>query len=391
MNPYFDPVVDRIGNHSAKYDERCKKFGTDEVIPLWIADMDFKTAPPIIEALVEKANQGIFGYTARPAEYFQAIADWQERRHGWTIPDTGLMSFAVGVVPALAALVRQFAKEGESILIQPPVYPEFYEVCEHSNRTVLENRLVERDGVFSLDLEDFEAQLKKGPKAFILCNPQNPIGHTWTREELTAMSQLCLAYQVPIISDEIHGDLTLFGHKHIPTASLSPEIAANTITCTALSKTFNLAGLQVATVIFNNQENRGLFETFWHSLEIHRNSPFSLVASLAACHHGEAWLSQLLPYLEDNMRFVKDFCDREIPQIKTYLPEATYLMWLDCRGLGLDNEALDRFMIEKAKLGLNSGYTFDPKLNGYMRLNAACPRSVLQKAMEQLKAAVATL
>lgn len=391
MKYNFDEVVDRSDNNASKYDERIKKFGTMDVIPLWVADMDFRTAPPIVDALVKKANQGIFGYTSRPAEYFDTIADWQQRRNGWTIPDRSLMSFTVGVVPALAALVRQFAKEGESILIQPPVYPEFFEVCENSDREILENRLVEKDGVFTLDLADFEAQLKKGPKAFIFCNPQNPTGHVWTREELTAMAQLCLQYKVPVISDEIHADLMLFGHKHIPMASLSPEIAANTITCTALSKTFNLAGLQVATVIFNNAQEQAKFQKFWASLEIHRNSAFSLVASIAACKEGEPWLEELLPYIEGNMRFVKDYCDRHIPKIKAYLPDATYLMWLDCRGLGLNNQELDKFMIEKAKIGLNSGYPFDPKLEGYMRLNTACPRSVLETALAQLKAAVDAL
>lgn len=391
MKYNFDEIVDRSENHAAKYDERQKKFGTQVVIPLWIADMDFRTAPAIVEALIKKANQGIFGYTTRPAEYFHSIAQWQQRRHGWVIPDESLMSFTVGVVPALAALVRQFAKEGESILIQPPVYPEFYEVNENSGRAILENRLVEKDGVFTLDLADFEAQLKKGPKAFIFCNPQNPTGHAWTREELVAMAELCLRYQVPVISDEIHADLMLFGHKHIPMASLSPEIAANTITCTALSKTFNLAGLQVATVIFPNKDHQAKFETFWHSLEIHRNSAFSLVASMAACKEGEPWLEELLPYVEGNMQYIKEYCDKHIPKVKAYLPDATYLMWLDCRGLGLDNAALDRFMVEKAKIGLNSGHAFDPKLNGYMRLNTACPRSLLETAMAQLKAAVEAL
>lgn len=384
----FDTVVDRRGNDAAKYDERVKKFGTDAVIPLWIADMDFKTAQPILDALEAKVKQGIFGYTTRCDEYFDSIAAWQEKRNGWR-PDTALMSFTAGVVPALAALMRQFAAEGEAILIQPPVYPEFYEVPENGNRRVLENRMTERDGDFALDLADFEAQLQKGPKVFILCNPQNPVGRAWREEELRAMGELCLKYKVPVISDEIHADLMLFGHKHIPVAALSPEIAANTITCTAVSKTFNLAGMQAATVVFNNQTERAKFEKFWHSLEIHRNNPFSLVASIAAMNQGEEWLEQLLCYIEGNMTFVHNFLEREIPQIKVKLPEATYLLWLDCRGLGLDDAALERFVVDKAGLGLNAGNAFDPALHGFMRMNVACPRCVLEQAMEQLKEAVA--
>ncbi|NCB64254.1 MAG: pyridoxal phosphate-dependent aminotransferase [Clostridia bacterium] len=383
----FDTVVDRAGNDAAKYDERIKKFGTDKVIPLWIADMDFKTAQPVLDALEAKVKQGVFGYTTRCDEYFDSIARWQERRNGWK-PDTALMSFASGVVPALAALVRQFAAEGESVLIQPPVYPEFYEVAENCGREVLENRLAERDGIFSLDLNDFEEKLKQGPKVFILCNPHNPVGHAWREEELRAMGELCLKYKVPVVSDEIHADLMMFGHKHIPMAAVSPEIAANTITCTAVSKTFNLAGMQAATVVFNNQIEREKFEKFWHSLEIHRNNPFSLVASIAAMNQGEEWLDQLLAYIEGNMRFVRDYLEREIPQIKTRLPEATYLLWLDCRALGMDDAALEKFMVEKAGIGLNSGNPFDPRLHGFMRMNLACPQSVLKQALEQLKKAV---
>ncbi|MEG0320864.1 MAG: MalY/PatB family protein [Oscillospiraceae bacterium] len=386
----FDKIRDRTGNNAAKYDERIGKFGTEDVLPLWIADMDFQTAPAVLRALEDKVQQGIFGYVSRPAEYFQSIANWQTRRHGWT-PDVNLMSFSVGVVPSLAALVLQLSRPGEAILIQPPVYPEFYEVVEHANRIVLENRLVEQNGVFKLDLTDFEEKLKQGPKAFILCNPQNPIGHAWTREELTAMGQLCLQYNVPVVSDEIHADLMLFGNKHIPMASLSPALNANTITCTAVSKTFNLAGMQASTVVFNNQAQRGEFERFWHSLEIHRNNPFSLVASIAACNEGEDWLEELLPYLEGNMTYIRDFLSREIPQIKVKLPEATYLMWLDCRGLGLPGKALEDFMIQKAKIGLNAGSSFDPHLDGFMRLNTACPRQVLETAMAQLKRAVDAL
>lgn len=383
----FDKIVDRTKNHAAKYDERLKKFGTEDVIPLWIADMDFCVAKPIEDALIEKAKQGIFGYVSRPDEYWDALCRWQKKRNGWEI-DPSLLSFNCGVVPSLAALVRQFSEEGGQILIQTPVYPEFYEVVEHAGRTVLTNRLKEIEGGYEIDFEDFEEKLKQKPGAFILCNPQNPIGRCWKREELKQMGELCLKYQVPVISDEIHGDLMLWGNKHIPMASISPEIAGNTITCTAVSKTFNLAGLQASTVIFNNQEERTKFEQFWNNLEIHRNNSFSLVASIAAYNEGEEWLAQLITYLEGNMRWIHDYCKTNLPQIKPNIPECTYLVWLDCRELQMEDEELNKFMIREAKIGLNAGCDFDRELSGYMRLNAACPRAVLEKALFQLKAAV---
>lgn len=383
----FDELVDRSHNNAAKYDERQKKFGSSDVIPLWIADMDFRVPKPVEDALIERAKQGTFGYTSRPEEYWEALCSWQKRRNGWDI-DPALLSFCSGVVPALAALVQQFSAEGELFLIQTPVYSEFYDVVENLNRTVLVNRLVQKDGVYRIDFEDFEEKLKQGPKAFILCNPQNPVGRSWSREELKRMGDLCVRYGVPIFSDEIHADLMLWGHKHTPMATVSPEIAANTITCTAVSKTFNLAGLQASSVIFNNQEERQKFERFWHNLEIHRNNCFSLVASMAAYNEGEEWLTQLLSYIEGNMQFIHDYCGKYIPEIKAVLPECTYLMWLDCSGLHKNDAELNDFMIHEAKLGMNAGCDFDRELSGYMRLNTACPRSVLEKAMEQLKNAV---
>lgn len=384
----FDEIIDRTHSNAAKYDERIKKFGTDNVIPLWIADMDFRVAKPIEDALVDKARQGIFGYASRPEEYWDALIGWQKRRNGWEV-DRSLLSFCSGVVPALAALVRQFSAEGDYILIQTPVYPEFYEVVENAGRKVLKNRLKEKEGRYEIDFEDFEEKLKQGPKAFILCNPQNPVGRSWTRDELKRMGELCAAYRIPILSDEIHSDLMLWGNRHTPMASISPETAAVTITCTAVSKTFNLAGLQSSSVIFNNRQERAKFERFWHNLKIHRNNCFSLAASTAAYNEGEEWLEQLLSYLEENITYIHEYCEENIPELKANIPECTYLVWLDCRELGKTDEELNRFMIEEAGIGLNAGCDFDRELSGYMRLNAACPREILKKALEQLEAAVA--
>lgn len=380
----FDEIIDRENNDSAKYDERIKHFGTMDVLPLWIADMDFRVPAPIEKALLDKVNQGIFGYVSRCEEYWDSLCDWQRRRNGWEI-DKSLLSFCSGVVPSLAALIRQFSNEGDKILIQTPAYSDFFEVIEHGNREVLTNRLVEKDGVYGLDIADFESKLMQSPKLFILCNPQNPVGRFWRKEELKQMGELCLRYGVPVVSDEIHADLMLWGNRHTPMAAVSSEIAANTITCTAVSKTFNLAGLQASTVVFNNQEQKKKFDAFWGALEIHRNNSFSLVASIAAYREGEEWLEQLISYLEGNIQFVHDYCKKYIPTIKTNIPECTYLVWMDCRGLHKTNEELREFMIKEAKLGLIPGSSFDPELSGFMRMNVACPRGILEKALSQLK------
>ena len=385
----FDAIIDRSENRSAKYDERIKKFGTADVIPLWIADMDFRTAQPIIDALTERAQQGLWGYTTRPESYFEAIRDWQKRRNNWEI-DVKKISYCLGVVQSIAVVIRLFTPQGGSVLIQPPVYSEFYDMTEASGRKVVECPFREQDGRWIMDWEEFEEKLSQCD-LFLLCNPHNPLGIVWTPEALRRMAVLCMKYHVKMFSDEIHSDLIFHGKKHTPVASLSPEIARYVITGISGTKTFNLAGLQASTVVFPDRHSKWLFDTFWRSMDIHRNNAFSLTAMEAAFRHGEEWLDQLLPYLSDNFDFVVDYCEKHIPRIKTYAPDATYLMWLDCRRLGLDDQALREFMIRKAGLGLNEGYYFGRSLSGFMRLNAACPRSVLQKAMEQLEDAVKTL
>lgn len=382
----FDELVDRSGNHAAKYDERLKKFGTEDVIPLWIADMDFRTAQPIIDALKARAEEGIWGYTARPESYFEAICGWQQRRNGWTI-DRSLMSWSLGVVQSLSVLVRLFTPEGGAVLIQTPVYSEFYDVTEAWGRRVVENPFVERDGTWSVDWEDFERKLDEAD-LFLLCSPHNPLGIVWTPEDLRRMAELCMAHGVQMVSDEIHSDLIFHGKKHTPVAALSPEIAAHVVTCISGTKTFNLAGLQASAVVFPNRRMKREFEAFWHRMDIHRNNAFSLTAMETAFNEGEEWLDQLLPYLSANFDFIRDYCAAYIPQIRPTVPDATYLVWLDCRALNMSNPELHDFMIQKAKLGLNDGWSFGRQLSGFMRLNAACPRSVLEKALHQLETAI---
>ena len=357
MKYNFDEVIDRSANRSSKYDERTKKFGTADVIPLWVADMDFRTAQPIIDACKAKAEEGIWGYTSRPASYFEAVQEWEVKRNNWK-PDISLMSWSLGVVPALSAIV--------------------------------ENQLVEENGHWHIDFEDFAAKVKEC-SIFLLCNPHNPLGIVWNPADLKKMAELCIENNTLLVSDEIHSDLIFHGKHHTPTATLSQEIAEHIITCVSATKTFNLAGLQASTTIFPNAEMKAVFDKFWGGMDIHRNNAFSSVAMEAAYREGEEWLEQLLEYISGNFDYVCDYCARNIPQIKPNCPDATYLMWLDCRELGMSNEELRDFFIHKAKLGLNEGYTFGRSLTGFMRLNAACPRATLEKAMAQLKEAVDSL
>lgn len=391
MKYNFDEVIDRSGNRAAKYDERRKNFGTDDVIPLWIADMDFRTAQPIIDACKAKAEEGIWGYTSRPDSYFEAYAGWQKRRNGWSI-DTSLCSWSLGVVPALAALVKLFTGPNDKVLIQPPVYPEFYEVTEMVGRRVAENNMVQTENGWEVDFEDFERKAKDPlVKMFILCSPHNPLGKVWTREELERMLDICFANGVLVVSDEIHSDLIFHGKKHIPTAMVSEEAKSRVISCISGTKTFNLAGLQASTTVFPNMELKQIFDHYWSAMDIHRNNAFSSVAMEAAFNEGEEWLEQVLEYISGNFDYIQDYCAKYIPEIKPSVPDATYLVWLDCRALGMDDETLKEFMIRKAKLGLNPGSSFTRSLTGFMRLNAACPRSVIKKAMEQLRDAVSDL
>ena len=389
MQYNFDEVIDRNHNRSSKYDERIKKFGTMDVIPLWVADMDFKTAQPIIDACEKKAKEGIWGYTSRPASYFEAVQGWEERRKGWK-PDTELMSWSLGVVPTMSAIVKLFSEKCDKVMIQTPVYSEFYDVVEAWDREVVENQLVEEDGKWHIDFDDFERKAKEC-KIFLLCNPHNPLGIVWSKEELKKMADICIANDVLVVSDEIHSDLIFHDKKHTPTASISDEIKDKIVTCVSATKTFNLAGLQASTTIFPNMEMKKTFDRFWQKLEIHRNNAFSSVAMEAAYNEGEEWLEQLLTYIAGNFEYVIDYCAKYIPKIKPNRPDATYLMWLDCRELHMDDQELRKFFIEKAKLGLNEGYTCGRSLSGYMRLNVACPRATLEKALGQLKEAVDAL
>jgi len=385
----FDKVYDRRGTLSLKYDACERIFGSKDVLPLWVADMDFPTAQPIIDAVQRRTAEGIWGYAEQPASYFEALCDWQRRRNGWIIsPDQ--CSIALGVVQAIASLMQLYTEPGDGILLASPVYSCFFEIVEANERRVVESRMIENeDGRWQIDFADFEEKLKE-VKIFLLCSPHNPLGIVWTREELEQMVSLCNKHGVMLISDEIHSDL-IFNGPHIPTASISEEAARSVITCVAASKTFNLAGLQASVTIFPNKEIQQAYEGFWNRLEFGRNNIFSLIATETAYREGEDWLEQLKGYLADNFRFVRDYCAQHIPGITTRIPDATYLMWLDCRALGMTQQELMDFFIHKAGIALTNGESYCPGLEGFMRLNVACSRRLLEQAMEQLKTAVSQL
>lgn len=389
MKYNFDEIVRRDGTNAFKYDQRQAVFGTDDVIPLWVADMDFRAAQPVIDAVEKAAHHGIYGYTVTPERFFKAAAGWQKRRHGREA-DPALMSWSQGVIASLAACIELFTPTGGAVLIQPPVYPSFRSTITGCDRRVLESPLTEGDGGWYVDWADFEDKLRRSDM-FILCNPHNPLGMVWNEADLRRMAELCLQHRVLMISDEIHCDLLFRGNRHTPVANLSPEIAANTITFFSATKTFNLAGLQASLAVFPNLRMKQSFDHWWGRWHITFNNPLALPAVTAAFEEGDEWLDQLLEYLDGNMNFVAEYCRTRIPKVKTFVPDATYLMWLDFRGLGLDCDSLRDFLIQKAHIGLNEGRSFGPGGEGFMRLNAACPRAVLEQAMKQLEDAVNAL
>ena len=389
----FETLVSRKNTGSGKWNEMTKEHPNlpENVAPLSVADMELKNPPEIVEGLKKYIDTHILGYTGPTEEYFNAVCGWMKRRNDWDIKKEEIVS-THGVVTALAVSVLAYTDPGDGVITMPPVYYPFRMTIEHNNRKNVECPLINTNETYTIDFDLFEKLCaEEKNKMFIFCNPHNPVGRVWTEDEIAKLGAICAKHNVIVVSDEIHSDLIFHGKRHIPTASLSPKIAANVVTGISATKTFNLAGLQASTVVFPNAHMKATFDKFWTNMDIHRNNAFSVTAMEVAFNQGEEWLEQLLPYISGNFDFVVNYCEKHIPKIKTYAPDATYLMWLDCRELGLSNKELHDFMIQKAKLGLNDGCAFGRRLNGYMRLNAACPRSVLEQAMRQLEAAVNSL
>jgi cystathionine beta-lyase len=364
-------------------------FGPDRILPMWVADMDFRTAQPVIDALAARAQHGIFGYTFPGDSFRQAIVGWMQRRHAWRIEPEWIVP-TPGVVPALNFLIRTFVAPGEKVLVQTPVYYPFFAAIENNEAQIVRNPLIFEDGRYRMDFADLEQKASDpAVKLAILCHPHNPIGRVWTPDELTRFADICLANDVQIVSDEIHGDLIFSGVKFHPLASLRDDLAGRVITCTAASKTFNLAGLHLSGIIVPDEEQRTRFsKTLTAAGLIAGVGIFDAVAVEAAYNQGEEWLEQVMAYIEGNLRYMQEYLAQHLPQIKVVPPEGTYLIWLDCRALELDKADLRRLMLREARVYLDEGYIFGEEGEGFERINIACPRSILAEALERIKKAV---
>lgn len=383
----FDRVVDRSNTGSVKTDLLKEVFGSDDLIPLWIADMDFLSPPEITEALKERVEHGLFGYVKPGQEYFDSIVNWLKRKHNWSVSPQNI-SFVPGVVKGFAFAIDAFTEVGDKIIIQPPVYPPFKATSEGLNREIINNPLILEDGRYRMDFDHLRTLAKTDCKMLILCNPQNPSGRIWTKEELAELAEICYDNDIIVISDEIHADLALPGNKHVAFATVSEKAAQNSITLMAPSKTFNIAGVVSSFAVVENKKNRDKYFNYLNARQLGKGSIFGYLAAQTAYEEGEEWLSQALEYIQKNIDFVDDYLKANIPQIQIMKPEASFLIWLDCREMNLSQPELENFFIQKAKLALNSGTMFGREGEGFMRLNVGCPQITLEKALENLKKAV---
>ena len=383
----FDEVIERRNTNSEKWDNCSPRFGTNDLIPLWVADMDFKTPDFIINALKKRLEHEILGYSIRPQSFYTAVHNWL-RDSGWEI-DPKKISFSPGIVPAINFAVNIFTAPGDKILINTPIYHPFMYAINNAGRTMVRSSLVnDGEGYYTVDFDDFERKLADGVKMFMLCSPHNPVARVWSVEELRKMAELCLKYNVLIISDEIHSDLVFKPHKHIYLASISEKIAQQTITFVAPSKTFNLAGLYSSVVYADNPELFSKFDKYVNNMSIGCGTIFGDVALEAAYTYGRNWLNQLLVYLDGNFEYITSYLQNNIPAISTRKPEGTYLMWLDCSRLNMTSQEIHNLMVSKAGLALNPGRIFGSEGELFLRLNAAAPRSILEKAMSNMNKAV---
>lgn len=360
----------------------------EDIIPMWIADMDFETVPEVKDALVERAMQGIYGYSEMQEGYYKALSDWTRKRYQWDIKKEWIC-FSPGVVTGIALTIKALTHPGDKVIIQTPVYSPFFGAVTRSGCELETNSLKLIDGRYTMDFDDLEKKLKdRRVKVMVLCNPHNPVGRVWKKEELKKLGELCIKNNVVVISDEIHSDLVYKGYKYTPFASISKEFEQNSITCTAPSKTFNLAGLQTSNIIIPNEKFRREYNIALENIEISRLNVFGMVACETAYKYGEKWLEDLLEYLEENKNIVKKYIDEKIPGLKLIEPEGTYLLWIDCSRLGLNDEKLKEFMVKKAKILFNGGNSFGHEGQGFQRMNIACSRTILSEALRRLEEAV---
>jgi cystathionine beta-lyase len=363
-------------------------FGPNRLLPMWVADMDFRCPDPVVEALRRRAAHGIFGYTAPSDAFYGSVANWMERRHGWKI-EPQWICITPGVVPALNMLVRTFASPGDKVLIQPPVYYPFYSAIENNGAAILSNPLIYHDGTYRMDFADLAAKAKDPAlRMAILCSPHNPVGRVWSVEELLRFGETCIENDVLVVSDEIHGDLIYTGSTFTPYAKVNQEFAQHSVVCTAPSKTFNLAGLQTSCIIIPNDSIRSQFTNTLKANGLFGINAFGTVALQAAYDHGEGWLEQVLDYIEGNLEYLLGYVSEHIPRIRVVRPQGTYLVWLDCHALGLASSDLRRLMLEDAQVYLDDGFMFGHEGEGFQRINIACPRSILSEALDRIRQAI---
>ena len=384
-NLNFDEIVNRKETDCLKYDFAVRRGMPEDVLPLWVADMDFKTTSYVEDAVVERTKHGIFGYTESKEEYFQAVAGWMRRHHNWEIRPEWLIK-TPGVVFALAMAVKAFTEKGDSVLIQQPVYYPFSEVIRDNGRVVVSNDLyLGEDNRYHIDLADFEKKIvEQHVKLFLLCSPHNPTGRVFTKEELTAMGDLCVKHGVKVISDEIHNDFVFRG-EHTVFATVKTEYEEISVSCTSPSKTFNLASMLISNIFIPNRELRKCFQHEMDAAGISQLSALGLVAAKAAYEQGDEWYEQMMSYVRENIRYVKEYVNEKLPGVTVIDGEGTYLMWLDFRGTGLDPEELDRRIIYEAKLWLDSGKNFGHTGAGFQRINVAAPREIITECLERIR------
>ena len=385
MKYNFDKEIKRENTDCIKYDLRSKVFKTEkEIIPMWVADMDLETPEFIRQAVKERANHEIFGYSYRPETYYTAIANWLETRYNWKINPRSI-AFSPGVVPGLALSVMAFSQMSDKIIVQPPVYFPFFTTIKENGRQISENNLVNINDYYTIDFEDLKKRIDARTSMIIISNPHNPIGRAWKREELQELGEICIKNDIIIVSDEIHSDLVFAPNKHIPMASISEEIADITITFMAPSKTFNMAGLSSSFTVIPNRKLKKIYNSYLESLHLNLGNIFGNVATEAAYTNGAEWVDEMKNYIEANIDFAKQFIDKNIPQISFIKPEATYLLWLNFTKLNMTDAELNYFLVNKAGIGLNTGSVFGKNGQGYMRMNVACTRKTLETALNHLK------
>ena len=387
MKNDFNELIHRENTGCHQYDLREKYFGTEDVIPMWVADMDFRSPGVIREVMKRRLDHGVFGYTYRTDGFYNSVINWVKLMHGWDIKKEWI-DFSPGVVPALNMAILAYTAPGDKVIVQQPVYYPFFSAITNHNRILVNNPLKLKDGRYYMDLSDLKSKIDDRVRMIFLCSPHNPTGNVWTREELSELADICTQNNILIISDEIHSDLFFSEHKHIPTASLDEETAKNTVTFISPSKSFNLAGLSTSVVISSNESLIGKYRRTLDHLHVGGGNIFGNIALEAAYNHGHEWLTQLMDYLHKNLDYLTNFLTDNIPVIRPVKPEATYLVWLDCRELGMEPSRLKRFFIEKAKLGLSDGLLFGEEGAGFQRMNIACPQDKLKIALKRLEKAI---